>query len=73
MPRYGRTQMGWVVALVAIIALVMLGFILSRAEVEKDWRDQANGLRQRLAHDGVPSAAYEDDRDAGHAYDRLNL
>ena len=32
--------MGWVVALVAIIALVMLGFILSRAEVEKDWRDQ---------------------------------
>jgi hypothetical protein len=65
--------MGWVVALVAITALVMLGFILSRPEVEKDWRDQADGLRQRLARDGVPGASYEDDRDAGHAYDRLNL
>ena len=38
--------MGWVVALVAITALVMLGFIVSRPEVEKDWRDQADGLRQ---------------------------
>jgi len=65
--------MGWVVALVAITALVMLGFIVSRPEVEKDWRDQADGLRQRLARDGVPRAACEDDRDAGHAYDRLNL
>jgi hypothetical protein len=61
--------MGWVVALVAITALVMLGFILSHPEVEKDWRDQTEGLRQRLARDGVPRAAYEDD----HAYDRLNL
>ena len=65
--------MGWVVALVAITALVMLGFIVSRPEVEKDWRDQADGLRQRLARDGVPRPSYEDDRDAGHAYDRLNL
>ena len=63
--------MGWVVALVAITALVMLGFILSRPEVEKDWRDQAQGLRQRLERDGVPRASHEDDR--GHAYDRLNL
>ena len=62
--------MGWVVALVAITALVMLGFILSRPE---DWRDQTEGLRQRLARDGVARASYEDDRDAGHAYDRLNL
>jgi hypothetical protein len=46
---------------------------VSRPEVEKDWRDQADGLRQRLARDGVPRASYEDDRDAGHAYDRLNL
>ena len=61
--------MGWVVALVAITALVMLGFILSRPEVEKDWRDQTEGLRQRLARDGVARASYEDDRDAGHAYD----
>jgi hypothetical protein len=51
----------------------MLAFILSRPEVEKDWRDQTEGLRQRLARDGVPLASYEDDRDAGHAYDRLNL
>ena len=65
--------MGWVVALVAITALVMLGFILSRPEVEKDWRDQTEGLRQRLARDGVARASYKDDRDAGHAYDRLNL
>ena len=41
--------MGWVVAVVAVTALVMLGFILSRPEAEKDWRDQADGLRQRLA------------------------
>lgn len=38
--------MGWVVALVAITALVMLGFILSRPEVEKDWRDQAGAMRE---------------------------
>ena len=46
---------------------------VSRPEVEKDWRDQADGLRQRLTRDDVPRASYEDDRDAGHAYDRLNL
>jgi hypothetical protein len=65
--------MGWVVVLIAVTALVMLGFILSRPEVEKDWRDQTEGLRQRLARDGVTRDSYEDDRDAGHAYDRLNL
>ena len=65
--------MGLIVILTAATALAMLGFILSRPEVEKDWRDQTEGLRQRLARDGVPLASYEDDRDAGHAYDRLNL
>ena len=64
--------MGWVVALVAITALVMLGFIVSRPEVEKDWREQTEGLRQRLVRDRVPRASHEDDRDAG-PYDRLNL
>jgi hypothetical protein len=32
--------MGWIVALVAIPALVMLGFILWRTEGDKGWRDQ---------------------------------
>jgi hypothetical protein len=65
--------MGWVVTLTAATALVMLGFILSRREAEKDWRDQAEGLRQRLERDDAPHASYEDDRYAHHAYDRLNL
>jgi hypothetical protein len=39
-------------ALFAITALVMLWLILSRPEAEKDWRDQAEGLRQRLERDG---------------------
>jgi hypothetical protein len=65
--------MGLIVILTAATALAILGFILSHPEAEKDWRDQADGLRQRLARDGVPRASYEDDRDAGHAYDRLNL
>jgi hypothetical protein len=73
MPTLREAQMGWVVALVAVTALVMLGFILSRPEVENDWRDQAEGLRQRLARDGVPRTSYEDDHNTGHAYDRLNL
>jgi hypothetical protein len=48
--------MGWAVALVTITALVMLGFILSRPEAEKDWRGGAEGLRRRLERDGVPRA-----------------
>jgi hypothetical protein len=65
--------MGLIVILTAATALAILGFILSHPEAEKDWRDQADGLRQRLARDGVPRASYEDDRDASRAYDRLNL
>ena len=44
--------MGWVTAIVAITALAMLGFVLWRADAEKRWRDQAEGLRERLGHDG---------------------
>ena len=46
--------MGWIVALVAVTTLVLLRFILSCPEAEEDWRDQAEGLRQRQERDGVP-------------------
>ena len=65
--------MGLIVILTAATALAMLGFILSHPEAEKDWRDQAEGLRQQLEPDDAPRASYEDDRHAHHAYDRLNL
>jgi hypothetical protein len=48
--------MGWIAALVMISALVMLGFMLWRLEGDKGWRDQADGLRERLEHDGLPRA-----------------
>lgn len=50
--------MGWVVVFFTITALVMLGFVLWAPEdkAEKDWRDGAEGLRQRLERDGVPRA-----------------
>jgi hypothetical protein len=41
--------MGWIGALVTVPALVMLGFMLWRRESDKGWRDQAEGLRERLA------------------------
>ena len=44
--------MGLIVILTAATALALLGFILSRPEAEEDWRDQAEGLRQRLERDG---------------------
>jgi hypothetical protein len=65
--------MGLIVILTAATALGMLGFILSHPKTEEDWRDQAEGLRQRHEYDDAPHASYEDDRAAGHAYDRLNL
>ena len=46
--------MGWIAALVMIPALVMLGAILWRPEGDKGWRDQAEGLRERLQRQGVP-------------------
>ena len=53
--------MGWIVGLVAITAFITLWLAVSRPEAGKDWRDQAEGLRQRL------------ERDERIAYDRLNL
>ena len=48
--------MGGVTAIVAITALAMLGFILRRADAEKGWRDQAEGLRERWERDELPRA-----------------
>jgi hypothetical protein len=42
--------MGWIGALLTISALVMLGFMRWRVEGDKGWRDQAEGLRERLEH-----------------------
>ena len=44
--------MGWIAALIMIPALAMLGVMLRRPESDKGWRDQAEGLRERLGHDG---------------------
>jgi hypothetical protein len=46
--------MGWAVALVTIPALVMLGVMLWRPDGDKGWRDQAEGLRERLEREGLP-------------------
>lgn len=48
--------MGWIVALVTIPTLVMLGVMLRRQEGDRGWRDQAEGLRERLEHEGLPRA-----------------
>jgi hypothetical protein len=48
--------MGWITALVTISALVMLGAMLRRLEGDKGWRDQAEGLRERLERQGLPRA-----------------
>jgi hypothetical protein len=37
--------MGWIVAFVTIIALVVLGFALRDSEGDKGWRDQADGFK----------------------------
>jgi hypothetical protein len=60
----GRAQMGWVLALVALSAFVMLGLTLWRLVGltlwrlvgDKGWRDQAEGLRERLEREGLPRA-----------------
>jgi hypothetical protein len=48
--------MGWIVAFVTIIARVMLGFPLRDSEGDKGWRDQADGLRERLELGETPGA-----------------
>jgi hypothetical protein len=46
--------MGWIVALVTIPAIVMLGVMLWCLKGDKGWRDQAEGLRERLEREGLP-------------------
>jgi hypothetical protein len=46
--------MGWIAALVTIPALAMLFLMLRRGDSDKGWRDQAEGLRERLVRQGVP-------------------
>ena len=48
--------MGWIAALVTIPALVMLAVILWRLDGDRGWRDQAEGLRERLEREGLPRA-----------------
>jgi hypothetical protein len=43
--------MGWIAALVTIPALAMLGVTLWRLGGDRGWRDQAEGLRERLEHE----------------------
>ena len=46
--------MGWIAALVTIPAIAMLGVTFWRMEGDKGWRDQAEGLRERLEQEGLP-------------------
>jgi hypothetical protein len=46
--------MGWIAALVMIPPLIMLSVLLWRLRGDKGWRDQAEGLRERLEHEGLP-------------------
>jgi hypothetical protein len=46
--------MGWAVALVTIPAFVMLGVMLWRLDGDRGWRDEAEGLRERLEREGLP-------------------
>jgi hypothetical protein len=39
---------------VVTIAFVILGLMIRRPGNDKGWHDQAEGLRQRLEHDGFP-------------------
>ena len=48
--------MAWIAVLITIPALVMLGFMLWRLDGDKGWRDQAEGLRERLGREGHPRA-----------------
>jgi hypothetical protein len=48
--------MALVVPFVTISALVTLGAMLRRPESDKGWRDQAEGLRERMEQEGFPRA-----------------
>lgn len=42
------------VVIVAVSALVVFAGMLRRPEPDKGWRDQAEGLRERLEREGLP-------------------
>lgn len=46
--------MGWIAALVTIPPLIMLSVLFWRLQGDKGWRDQAEGLRERVEHEGLP-------------------
>jgi hypothetical protein len=46
--------MGWIVARTRYDPRVMLGIMLWRREGDNGWRDQAEGLRERLEREGLP-------------------
>lgn len=46
--------MVWIATVITMPALVMLGVVLWRLEGDKGWRDQAEGLQERLEHEGLP-------------------
>ena len=46
--------MGWIAALVTIPPLIMLSVLLWRLQGDKGWRDQAEGLRERLEREELP-------------------
>ena len=47
--------MALVVTFVTVTAIVILGVMLRRPESDKGWRDQAEGLRERMGAEGISS------------------
>jgi hypothetical protein len=57
MPNAQReSAMALVVTFVTVTALVILGVILRRPESDMGWRDQAEGLRDRMEQKVFPRA-----------------
>ena len=48
--------MALVITVVTIAALVTLGIMIRRPESDKGWRDQAEGLRERVSAREFPRA-----------------
>jgi hypothetical protein len=46
--------MALVVTFITITALVTLDAVLRRPEADKGWRDQAEGLRERMEQESLP-------------------
>jgi hypothetical protein len=47
--------MALVVTFVTVTAIVILGVMLRRPESDKGWRDQAEGLRERMGAESISS------------------